>query len=68
VIIKTKGKINESEEEDLELPLFDFETIAFATSDFSSDNMLGQGGFGPVYKVRMQLVSLQLKAKNKQRT
>ncbi|XP_020240187.1 G-type lectin S-receptor-like serine/threonine-protein kinase At4g27290 isoform X1 [Cajanus cajan] len=47
--IKTKVKIDE-DKEDLELPLFDFDTIACATNDFSSDNKLGQGGFGPVYK------------------
>ncbi|XP_047152687.1 G-type lectin S-receptor-like serine/threonine-protein kinase At4g27290 isoform X1 [Vigna umbellata] len=44
-----KVKINGSED-DLELPLFDFDTIACATNDFSEDHMLGQGGFGPVYK------------------
>lgn len=42
---------NESEKEDLELPLFDFDTIAEATDNFSRSNKLGQGGFGPVYKV-----------------
>ncbi|KAA3467581.1 G-type lectin S-receptor-like serine/threonine-protein kinase [Gossypium australe] len=36
--------------EDLELPVFDFATIATATNNFSSNNILGQGGFGPVYK------------------
>ncbi|KAJ9671826.1 hypothetical protein PVL29_025502 [Vitis rotundifolia] len=41
---------NESEKEDLELPVFDFDTIAEATDNFSSSNKLGQGGFGPVYK------------------
>lgn len=44
----------EEEREDMELPLFDFTTIADATDNFSSNNKLGQGGFGPVYKV-MQL-------------
>ncbi|KAL4312374.1 hypothetical protein GQ457_01G005240 [Hibiscus cannabinus] len=38
------------ENEDIELPVFDFATIAMATNNFSSNNMLGQGGFGPVYK------------------
>ncbi|PRQ18842.1 putative protein kinase RLK-Pelle-DLSV family [Rosa chinensis] len=40
----------EEEREDMELPLFDFTTIADATDNFSSNNKLGQGGFGPVYK------------------
>ncbi|XP_074366228.1 G-type lectin S-receptor-like serine/threonine-protein kinase At4g27290 [Apium graveolens] len=35
---------------DLELPLFDFKRIANATSDFSNNTKLGEGGFGPVYK------------------
>lgn len=34
-----------------ELPLFDFEKLATATNHFHSNNKLGQGGFGPVYKV-----------------
>ncbi|GMI72773.1 hypothetical protein like AT1G11340 [Hibiscus trionum] len=33
-----------------DLPLFHLSTIAAATNNFSSDNKLGQGGFGPVYK------------------
>ncbi|KAK8353760.1 hypothetical protein V6Z12_A05G179500 [Gossypium hirsutum] len=33
-----------------ELPVFNFGTIAASTNNFSSDNRLGQGGFGPVYK------------------
>ncbi|KAI4332978.1 hypothetical protein L6164_017838 [Bauhinia variegata] len=45
-----RDKNDEGEREDLELPLFDFDTIAHATNNFSSDNKLGQGGFGPVYK------------------
>ncbi|KAK8612562.1 hypothetical protein V6N13_092674 [Hibiscus sabdariffa] len=34
-----------------DLPYFDLTTIAAATNDFSSEKKLGQGGFGPVYKV-----------------
>ncbi|GMN71010.1 hypothetical protein TIFTF001_054562, partial [Ficus carica] len=37
-------------EEDVELPLFGLDTIALATSNFSSANKIGEGGFGPVYK------------------
>ena len=29
----------------------DFEMIRVATNDFSDENKLGEGGFGPVYKV-----------------
>jgi len=34
-----------------ELLLFDFAKLAIATNNFHSSNKLGQGGFGPVYKV-----------------
>ncbi|KAA8526892.1 hypothetical protein F0562_008879 [Nyssa sinensis] len=36
---------------DPEIPLFDYATIANATNNFSISNKLGEGGFGPVYKV-----------------
>ncbi|KAJ4718138.1 putative Receptor protein kinase [Melia azedarach] len=36
-----------------ELKIFDFQTIAAATSNFSTVNRLGQGGFGPVYKGKL---------------
>lgn len=40
-----------SQREDFELPLFEFERIAKATNNFSYNNKLGEGGFGPVYMV-----------------
>ncbi|KAI3675479.1 hypothetical protein L1987_85069 [Smallanthus sonchifolius] len=42
---------NRCHDEDLELPLFVLSTILKATNDFSINNKLGEGGFGPVYKV-----------------
>jgi len=43
---KIKQKI-----EDFEFQTFDFLVIANATENFSTKNKLGEGGFGPVYKV-----------------
>ncbi|KAL5730609.1 hypothetical protein ACHQM5_003410 [Ranunculus cassubicifolius] len=39
-----------SKRDDRELPLFDLCTITSATNNFSKENLLGKGGFGPVYK------------------
>ena len=43
--------MDKSEKEELDLPIFEFSTISKATNHFSQSNKLGQGGFGPVYKV-----------------
>ncbi|XP_074592610.1 G-type lectin S-receptor-like serine/threonine-protein kinase At4g27290 isoform X2 [Curcuma longa] len=45
--------VKEIEEEDLDLPLFDLDTVLAATSNFAAENKLGQGGFGPVYKGKL---------------
>ncbi|KAK2414153.1 G-type lectin S-receptor serine/threonine-protein kinase [Trifolium repens] len=37
-----------------ELLIFDFEKLATATNNFHLSNKLGQGGFGPVYKGKLQ--------------
>ena len=34
-----------------ELPLIEFNKLAAATNNFHEANKLGQGGFGPVYRV-----------------
>ncbi|CAI0439137.1 unnamed protein product [Linum tenue] len=39
-----------AEKDDLELPLFDIAAISVATNNFSLSNVVGEGGFGPVYK------------------
>ncbi|KAF7106431.1 hypothetical protein CFC21_107161 [Triticum aestivum] len=54
----TKLLQNSQEDEELvwgigrssELKLFNFSQLSDATSNFSDENKLGQGGFGPVYK------------------
>ncbi|KAB2044185.1 hypothetical protein ES319_D01G072700v1 [Gossypium barbadense] len=41
---------DKDENEDMDVAVFEFGTIAQATDSFSFMNKLGQGGFGPVYK------------------
>ena len=41
----------EMEAELSEFSVFDFDDILDATDNFSEENKLGEGGFGPVYKV-----------------
>ncbi|KAK9155995.1 hypothetical protein Sjap_003475 [Stephania japonica] len=47
-----EGSINQDRDStrELELPLFDFVTVATATNNFSNNKVVGEGGFGPVYK------------------
>jgi len=44
----------------LESSRFDLDTIRVATNNFSDANKLGQGGFGPVYKVNIPPLRLNL--------
>ncbi|GLT83111.1 hypothetical protein SLE2022_014200 [Rubroshorea leprosula] len=53
VISNRRSEYSGEKSEELELPLFDFDTIAIATDNFSLENKLGQGGFGSVYKGRL---------------
>ncbi|KAJ0568853.1 putative non-specific serine/threonine protein kinase [Helianthus annuus] len=44
--------MHEREDEDTgEMNSFDLSTMQVATNNFSLENKLGEGGFGPVYKV-----------------
>ncbi|KHG02382.1 hypothetical protein F383_24044 [Gossypium arboreum] len=38
---------------DSPFPLFSFDSVSLATDNFSSENKLGEGGFGPVYKGKL---------------
>ncbi|CAN6694479.1 unnamed protein product [Malus baccata var. baccata] len=48
--IREKNFGFEGGSEDMELITFDLATVSRATDNFSDNNKLGQGGFGPVYK------------------
>ncbi|CAK8577237.1 unnamed protein product [Lathyrus sativus] len=50
---RTKDNI-EKHLEDIDLPLFNLQTIVIATSNFSLNNKIGQGGFGSVYKGKLE--------------
>lgn len=43
--------LNGNLSEEYELPLFDLSTIAKSTNNFSGTSKIGEGGYGPVYKV-----------------
>jgi hypothetical protein len=45
------GEFREEDEKGIDVPFFDLEGILAATDSFSAANKLGQGGYGPVYKV-----------------
>ncbi|KAL8505364.1 hypothetical protein ACS0TY_016558 [Phlomoides rotata] len=47
---RPKNQEIQKNNEDIELPLQKFSTIVAATNNFSMENVIGEGGFGPVYK------------------
>ena len=55
--ISEKTENDQIQNIDLELPLFELATIVSSTNNFSINMKLGQGGFGPVYKVNLKLAS-----------
>ncbi|RVW70339.1 Receptor-like serine/threonine-protein kinase SD1-8 [Vitis vinifera] len=44
------NRVGKDKNKDAWLPLFSFASVSAATEHFSTENKLGQGGFGPVYK------------------
>jgi hypothetical protein len=56
--IQRKDYDNEGGKDDIGLAiLFDLAVITNATDNFSNNNKLGEGGFGPVYKVNNNITS-----------
>ena len=51
------GRLNLNDEQDMELPLFELKRVANATGNFFRDNKIGEGGFGPVYKVSINFTT-----------
>ena len=51
------------------LPSFSFDIIAAATNNFHENNKIGEGGYGPVFKVILHsLIGRQLKLDKMQQT
>ncbi|RVW68692.1 G-type lectin S-receptor-like serine/threonine-protein kinase [Vitis vinifera] len=48
------NKLWRGENKEVDLPMFSFASVSAATNNFSIENKLGEGGFGPVYKGKSQ--------------
>ncbi|XP_073028999.1 G-type lectin S-receptor-like serine/threonine-protein kinase At4g27290 [Primulina eburnea] len=48
--VSLTNKKDECHDRELELPMFDLNSLTEATDNFSLRNKIGEGGFGPVYK------------------
>nr|XP_045083702.1 cysteine-rich receptor-like protein kinase 10 [Aegilops tauschii subsp. strangulata] len=48
------GNYNELADSNTDFPIFNFRVIAAATNNFTESNILGKGGFGNVYKGRLE--------------
>ncbi|XVF32176.1 hypothetical protein REPUB_Repub17cG0059300 [Reevesia pubescens] len=51
--LTTSNEIDNDGRKGHDLKVFPFASIMAATNDFSSENKLGEGGFGPVYKGKL---------------
>ena len=49
-------QFTEEDKKDIDIPFFDLESILVATNSFSDANKLGEGGYGPVYKVILTIL------------
>ena len=45
--------LGRGKKKEVDLPMFCFASVSAATNNFSVESKLGEGGFGPVYKVRL---------------
>ncbi|KAG6386935.1 hypothetical protein SASPL_152115 [Salvia splendens] len=49
-VVQVGNTHGEDKNDKYELPIFSFSSIVASTNNFSVENKLGEGGFGPVYK------------------
>ena len=49
--MRNEGRAGGGKNDTDQLPLFSLKSILAATNNFSDTNKVGEGGFGPVYKV-----------------
>jgi len=54
------GRFKEDNAQAIDIPFFHLESILGATNNFANANKLGQGGFGPVYKVIKNFFTLMI--------